>query len=411
MKINLLTYIFLPLLTILIDLGIMAVIRQWWHRPKYVKTYFWSSVVMWAWLLVIFVWPKDEVEEGILVPMWMYYAFATIYFPKAAFLFFAALGMLPKLFKRKPISLGLWVGLPLATILFGVMWWGALWGRGRMEVVNVTIESPKLPEAFDGYRIVQFSDIHVGTWGRDTTFVSRLVDTINAQKADLILFTGDIVNRTTTELKPFLPVLSRLHAPDGVYSILGNHDYGDYIDWPNEQLHLANVRLLDKWERDMGWTLLNNDHDFLIRKQEGAEKADTLVLIGVENWGEPPFKQYGDLRKAYPVHPDSTFNTHDDRFKILMTHNPEHWRLVVASQTNIDLTLAGHTHAMQFQVREGNFRWSPASWFYKLWGGLYEKVNKDGDDVKLYVNIGAGEVGMPFRIGAAPEVTVITLKR
>lgn len=413
MRIAFTSFLFLFVVSILIDWEILNSIRKFARKRIWSKYYLWSSIVCWIYLIVVYLWPKRNVDEDILLPMWLMFFYFTLYLFKACIALFSLLGRIPRLFSRRRLPLGLWIGVPVGLMAFCALWYGALWGRDRIEVVDVDIHCPRLPEAFVGYRIAQFSDIHVGTWGNDTAFISRLVDSINAQHPNLILFTGDIVNRTTTELRPFIPVLSRLKAPDGVYSILGNHDYGDYITWPNEALRLANNRLLDSWQRKMGWTLLNNSHRFITRDRtiHDSIARDTMVLIGVENWGEPPFRQYGDLTKAYPTHPDSAFNVHDDRFKLLMTHNPEHWRRVTSAQTNIDLTLSGHTHAMQIQLKAGEHRFSPSSLFYKFWGGLYIMENKDGDLVQLYVNVGAGEVGMPFRIGATPEITVFTLYR
>ncbi|MBD5203544.1 MAG: metallophosphoesterase [Bacteroidales bacterium] len=276
--------------------------------------------------------------------------------------------------------------------------------RHEVSVTRVEIESSRIPHNFDGYTIAQFSDAHVGTWGKDTVFISTLVDSINALHADLIVFTGDIVNRSTPELEPFLRVLSRLHAPDGVVSILGNHDYGDYMDWSFPSEKAANLELLAAWQRQMGWRLLRNEHIFLSRG------TDSIPLIGVENWGEPPFKQYGKLEKAYPAAADSPFNLNDGRFKILLSHNPEHWRQEVREVSDIDLTLAGHTHAMQFMIEIGSFKWSPAEYKYEQWAGLYEYIKSSGFNSRIYVNVGSGEVGMPFRIGATPEITLFTLR-
>lgn len=413
MRIPLVAFISLLIVSILIDFIIYADINGSAKMRRAGKVYAWSAVVCWIYLTVVFLLPKKDVEGDIIYLMWMLFAYISVYITKLIVAVFSLIGRIPRLFHRQTYPLGLWFGLPLGVIAFGSMWYGAAVTRHKIEVTHVTVASPRLPASFIGYKIVQFSDLHTGTWGNDTTFVSDLVDSINAQKPDVVFFTGDIVNRKTTELKPFLKILSRLQAPDGVYSVLGNHDYGDYIEWPNNATHLANNRLLDKWEREMGWKLLNNTHTFISRTTTREEHArtDSIILIGTENWGEPPFKQYGDLTKAYPRNPDSLFNQNDYRFKILLTHNPEHWRKVVSAQTNIDLTLSGHTHAMQMELKSGNFKWSPSQYVYKLWGGLYRSLNKSGQEVQLYVNIGSGEVGMPFRIGATPEVTVITLKR
>ena len=286
-----------------------------------------------------------------------------------------------------------------------MMWWGVGVTRRAIQVNEVEVESPKIPRSFNGYTIAQISDIHVGTWGTDTTFVSALVDSVNALHPDLILFTGDIVNRRTEELKPFISVLSRLKAPDGVLSILGNHDYGDYVDWSNPDDRLANNRELAADQERMGWDLLNNTRRFI------SKGSDSIMVIGVENIGDPPFPTYGDLEKALPASSDSIYHQNDTRFKILMTHNPAHWDKEVSHTTNIDLSLAGHTHAMQMMIKIGGWEWSPAKFRYEQWGGMYERLNDRGHKTRLYVNIGAGEVGMPSRIlNAYPEITLFTLK-
>ena len=308
--------------------------------------------------------------------------------------------------RRGPGSIAMrWIGLMAGAFVLATLWWGVGVTRRVIHVVDQTVVSPKIPREFNGYRIAQISDLHVGTWGKDTTFVSSLVDSVNALKPDLIVFTGDIVNRRTDELKPFLPVLSRLHAPDGVLSILGNHDYGDYVDWDSPADREENNRRLGHWQGKMGWKLLNNSRVFRTRGN------DSIMIVGVENVGDPPFPTYGDLDKALPPSKDSIFNQNDRRFKILLTHNPAHWDEYVSRHTNIDLSLAGHTHAMQMMLKFGNFEWSPAKYRYEQWGGMYERDNENGEPTKLYVNIGAGEVGMPSRLFAAyPEITLITLK-
>lgn len=297
-----------------------------------------------------------------------------------------------------------WAGLVAALFVFGSLWWGVGKTRREITVVNQTINSPRIPRSFDGYRIAQISDIHVGTWGNDTTFISALVDSVNSLKPDLIVFTGDIVTRRTDELKPFMPVLSRLYAPDGVLSILGNHDYGDYVDWSNPADRIENNRMLAEYQHRMGWNLLNNHKVFIARSN------DSIMVVGVENVGDPPFPTYGDLDKALSPSKDSIYNQNDHRFKILLTHNPEHWNEYVSHHTNFDLSLAGHTHAMQMMVKIGNFVWSPAKYRYDQWGGMFERKNKNNLMTRLYVNIGAGEVGMPSRLFAAyPEITLFTL--
>ncbi|MDE6578716.1 MAG: metallophosphoesterase, partial [Muribaculaceae bacterium] len=278
-------------------------------------------------------------------------------------------------------------------------------GRKNIVVNRVEVESPSIPRPFNGYTIAQISDLHVGTWGNDTTFVSALVDSVNSLHPDLIVFTGDIVNRESRELLPFVRTLSRLKAKDGVVSILGNHDYGDYMDWKNPQEREVNNILLSQLEAEMGWDLLNNTRRFMVRDN------DSIMIIGVENIGDPPFPSYGDLEKALPSSRDSLFHQNDKKYKILLSHNPAHWDEYVSHKTNIALTLAGHTHAMQMMIKIGGWEWSPAVFRYPLWGGMYERLNEQGNETKMYVNIGAGEVGMPSRLlSAYPEITLFTLR-
>lgn len=387
------------------DLYIWNDIRHYAHRKKlWGRIYAVSSLLCWIFLIVTVCLPRRAQDADIIPVMWMLYSYLTVYLSKLVYVVISLLGRIPRLWKARRVNSGLWVGLPLSLLLFVALWWGSIITRHEIQVNRVDIESDRLPEAFNGYTVAQFSDAHVGTWGKDTLFISTLVDSINALHPDLIVFTGDIVNRSTPELEPFLKVFRRLHAPDGVVSILGNHDYGDYMDWDFSSEKVANRELLLAWQRQMGWKVLNNDHTLLIHGN------DTVPLIGVENWGEPPFKQYGNLEKAYPVSRDSHWNLNDGRFKILLSHNPEHWRQEVSQISNIDLTLSGHTHAMQFILSLGDWKWSPAKYKYEQWGGLYETLNPDGIPSRIYVNVGSGEVGMPFRIGATPEITFFTLR-
>lgn len=410
MRIPLIPAIIIILIAVVTDLYIYLDIKRNTTRSKWRLIYAVSAVICWIFVAVCILLPRRDVSSGIMFQMWGLYAFLTIYFPKLIFTLFSILGGIPRVWKGNTWRIGIWVGLPLAAIIFIAMWWGALFTRNEIEVVNVEISSPKIPNAFDGYRIVQISDLHVGTWGDDTRFISKLCDSINALKPDVIFFTGDIVNRETRELQPFLKVLSGLHAKDGIYSVLGNHDYGDYVDWPTQQEKQENLALLKDWEKQIGWRLLNNESVSLVSDRNEVAHPDTIQLIGVENWGEPPFRQYGHLTEAYPLSKDSAINLNDNHYKILLSHNPEHWLREVVKISNIDLTLSGHTHAMQIEVRLGKWKWSPSVFRYALWGGLYDGESKTGEKMQIYVNIGAGEVGMPFRIGATPEITLITLK-
>lgn len=279
-------------------------------------------------------------------------------------------------------------GLTLAVLCAIIILYGSFVGRTRFEVKEVTYTSARLPQAFDGYRILQLSDLHIGSFVGNAPAIQKLVDMVNAQHPDLIVFTGDLVNHRAIELDEFLKILTEMKAKDGVYSILGNHDYGPYFRWKSQQDMDNNLVELEKKQKSMGWKLLNNSHDFIVQGN------DSIALIGVENEGEPPFSQHGDLPKAMA-------NT-DGMFKILLSHNPTHWRREVLPKSDIDLMLAGHTHAMQLQLGD----YSPASLIYPEWGGMYLEGSRG-----LYVNVGIGYVGLPFRFGAWPEITVLTLRR
>lgn len=393
------------------------------RRPSLI--YLVVTLIIWiafAWLLV---YPYRMAGKDISVVMWGMYALVTIYAAKSVYVVFSLIGDVRRLWHGRPWRLGLYAGLPLAVFVFIYLWYGVFVTRHKIDVKEVTIVSERLPQGFDGFRIVQVSDLHVGTWDGDTRFVSRLVDSINAHKPEVIFFTGDLVNRETTELAPFLSTLSRLTAPYGVYSILGNHDYGDYVSWDNPADKRSNLELLKAWQRQIGWRMLNNSRTFL------RQNGDSIMILGVENWGEPPFHQYGHLTDALPLSRDSVHHLNDGNFKILLTHNPEHWRREASKISNVDLTLCGHTHAMQMIFRAGKWRWSPSAMMYEEWSGLYvkdgglkrerrgdsgnagnEEDGKKTSQKYVYVNIGAGEVGMPYRLGGAvPEVTVITLRR
>lgn len=280
-------------------------------------------------------------------------------------------------------------GLPFITLS-----WGTLNGAYNYRIRRVEIFFENLPFAFNGYKIVQLSDIHTGSLS-DVGAVKGGIAKVLAENPDLIVFTGDLVNNKTDEAYPWMPILSQLNAPDGVFSVLGNHDYGDYHPWNSVQEKEANLQAMHQLHADLGWRLLLNEH--VILERNGAQ----IGLIGVENWGDKArFPKYGKL-------PDACANMADVPFKMLLSHDPSHWDAQVRPQKpDIDLTLAGHTHGMQFGVEiPGVFKWSPASFTYQQWAGLYKTKNQ-----YLYVNRGFGFIGYPGRVGIMPEITVITLK-
>ncbi len=284
-------------------------------------------------------------------------------------------------------------GIIIAIIPFLAVIYGVAIGRFDFQVINKSVEFENLPPAFDGFRIAHISDLHTGSFHGYENRVRQAVELINRQEADVIVFTGDLVNYFTTELDGFIEILSEMSAPFGMYSVLGNHDYGDYYQWESEAAKQKNMRDMLAAQEEIGFQLLMNEWDTI------SISGETIVIAGVENWGEPPFPRYGDLEKALE-------GTEKFPFIILLTHDPIHWDAEVLDETNIDLTLAGHTHGMQFGIETRFLRWSPIRHRYPRWGGLYRENNQF-----LYVNRGLGYVAFPGRIGMPPEITVIELQR
>lgn len=394
MRLPILPMIILLIFNGLIDFYIYRLITS----RRWKKIHLIASVLLAVFLIVTISIPRrNGGSEQLQAVMWMLFAHLTIYIPKILCCLVALPGEIPRLWRRKRWRASTVAGAAVAVVTFVAMWWGALVNRFNIDVKEVTFESASLPQSFDGYRIAVFSDIHLGTFGSDTTFVADVVEKINGQNVDAIFFVGDIVNRQTDELLPFTTVLSRLHARDGVFSVLGNHDYGDYRDWKSPAERTANNKAMWRLQADMGWTLLRNESRYVARGN------DSIAIIGVENCGEPPFSTYGKLEGSYP----GSFA--DNRFKLLLTHNPDHWvkKVQDIDSINIPLTFSGHTHAMQLSATLAGHRYSPAALRYSTWGGRYD----DSLGRSLYVNIGLGTVGLPMRIGATPEITIVTLKR
>jgi len=285
------------------------------------------------------------------------------------------------------------VGIIAAAIPFAAIANGIWRGRFDFTVRRHSLQFSNLPSAFDGLKVVQISDFHIGSFIGSEEHVKKAVHKINEQNADMLLFTGDIVNNKAEELKNFLPILEKLKARYGKYAVLGNHDYGDYVRWPNPASKQKNMAQLREYIQAAGFKLLLNESEIV------AAGGQKLALIGVENWGLPPFPQYGDLQKAQQ-------DTAHAAFKILLSHDPAHWEAEVLGKTNIDLTLSGHTHGMQFGIDIPGWRWSPVNLRYKHWGGLY-KENKQ----YLYVNTGIGFIAFPGRVGMPPEITVLEMKK
>lgn len=280
-----------------------------------------------------------------------------------------------------------WLALIPAVALMAWFAYGFVEGWKRLEVKYVTYSSPDLPPYFDGYKLLHFSDFHLGSFPKNTDFVRKVVERANAEDAEMMLFTGDLVNNSAAEVLPYVDVLKDLHAPDGIFSVWGNHDYCEYNNQHGIAALRRNRRQLFDLQKRLGWQQLMNEH---VTISHGMAQIE---IIGVENAGQPPFTNRSNLRKAMK-------GVAKDAFKIVLTHDPHHWRREVL-KTGAQLTLAGHTHAGQLRI--GSV--TPASMAFKEWGGIYRKGRQ-----MLYVSAGLGG-SFPFRLGAWPEMTVITLKR
>ncbi len=277
-------------------------------------------------------------------------------------------------------------GLPYISLIFGMVKSGF-----DIRVKKINLHLANLPDAFNGLKIVQISDIHCGSF-TSTAHFENAVKIIQAEKPDLIFFTGDLVNDVCSETDAFVQTFSKIQAPMGVYSTLGNHDYGDYANWPNETEKANNLKALKLRHAEFGWRLLNNEH---VPLQIGADK---IALIGIENWGARGFAKYGNLKKAHT-------GTEGYPVKLLLSHDPSHWEAEVLREfPDIDVAFAGHTHGMQFGIEIPGFKWSPVQYIYKQWAGLYQ-VGKQ----MLYVNRGLGFIGYPGRVGILPEISLFEL--
>jgi hypothetical protein len=286
------------------------------------------------------------------------------------------------------------MAMGIAAIPFSALLYGMYRGKYNFQVLTYDLEFEDLPDAFHNYQITQISDIHSGSFDNRKK-IEYAVNLINEQESDVILFTGDMVNNMALEMEPWKALFSTLRAKDGKFSILGNHDYGDYVQWDTPTLKEQNLNALKDMQAEMGFDLLLNEHRYL---QKGKDK---LALLGVENWGRGGFKKAGDLKKAVE-------GIEKNDFKILMSHDPSHWEdVVIHDDYHYHLTLSGHTHGMQFGIEiPGWVKWSPVKWRYKYWAGIYEELGQ-----YINVNRGFGFLGYPGRVGIWPEISVIRLKK
>lgn len=332
----------------------------------------------------------------LIVPFFM--AYMIIALPKTLFSLVAGTGRCLGSIHHKITKASTYIATLMASALCIIMLIGFLYGPKHIVVKQQELYLTNLPASFDGYRVAQFTDLHLASMQQHHNVVRNMVDSILAYKPNLIAFTGDLVSIESRELNGFEQELGRLSAPDGVYSILGNHDYAKYARYFTKEKQETDAKTLVKKQEQLGWKVLKNNHQII------QHKDDSIAIIGVENYGKPPFPQLGDLNKASEgLHIiKGTSPSSDKLFKILLSHDPTHWDAEVVGKTNIDLTLSGHTHGMQFMIGG----WSPSALFYPKWNGVYEH-----NEQKLHISLGVGGALIPFRFGAWPEINIITLRK
>ncbi len=406
--------IIIIIIFLLLDAYIYSVIRTLSvsHRTRLlVGIIYWGIAILSITGLLLFVYTSPEIM-GRKIRTYLFSAIAMLFFAKLLAASFFLIDDIRRLFQWGGSKLFLadtaanpgkgqgisrssflsWIGIAAGSGLFGTFLYGFR-NQYNYTLVKQKISFPNLPDEFKGFRILHISDIHSGTF-MDQRAVSRGVDKIMEQNADIILFTGDLVNDKASEMESYHRMFSQIAAPMGVYSVLGNHDYGDYISWPQDGLTKEqNLDKLKEVQAGMGWRLLMNEH--VILKKGNAE----IALIGIENWSaKSRFPKHGKMEPAYR-------GCERYPFKILMSHDPSHWDAEIRPKySDIDLMLSGHTHGMQFGVEIPGFKWSPIEYVYKQWAGLYEEGKQ-----KLYVNRGFGCIGYPGRVGILPEITLIEL--
>lgn len=382
----------------------LFVLRTYWFVDLFIIIF----AFLWAWHV-----RSSDFEEYVQYRKFFLImaAFMLVFLPKAVMFLFTIFYDIKNLllrfsqwmFHQRPVfleKLSRWrrsvlipaLGFLAAAFMFSVTLYGVGIGRFNFRVEEIDVWFDDLPPDFDGFRIVQFSDTHLGSFS-DVSAVESGLRLINILEPDLIIFTGDMVNNVADEAIKFVTVFQELQARHGMFSILGNHDMGDYRRWGTIEDKSSNLDKLISLQREMGFDVLLNEHRFIYRGM------DSIMIAGVENWGLPPFGQYGDLQRALGINSDFPFI-------ILASHDPSHWRAQVIPETNINLTLSGHTHGMQFGITNRFFSWSPVQLKYNEWSGLYQEGNQ-----KLYVNRGFGYLSFPGRIGMPPEITLIVLRK
>lgn len=393
MRFYTLALVFLLLTVILPDLFFYFKLKKHQAKPLLIVLNFLPALFfLVAFLVMKFAGDENYNPRTFSIFMWINFAYMLVYVPKLLYIFFHFLNYLLNLFLREKIYLIRYAGVLVAMFSVILMAHGAFVNPKNPQVREVEVPVKGLPEAFRNYKLVHISDIHLGSWGGNHSYFEPVVRLVNEQEADLLIFSGDMVNNYQEEMKGWAPLFQQLKVKEGKYAVLGNHDYGDYSTWETPEHKTANLEAIKQQIRDFGFTLLLNESVELNRD------SATLELLGVENWGKPPFPKYGSLEKTMQ-------GTHRGAPKILISHDPSHWQGEILNHPDLALTLAGHTHAAQFAFNFYGKKVSPSSWMYKEWDGLYTE-----GDQHLYITRGLGFIGIPVRIGISrPEITVITL--
>jgi predicted MPP superfamily phosphohydrolase len=372
--INLIKYLYWIILPLLILC--MLIFQRYFYNPQ--KSAFSGIMFVFVGLFFLIYIPKILFTILLLFQkmiFWLYYHNSDLFLKKCPFDLISRIALYGS-------------GMAFMIILYGITL-----GRFRFRIRRINLFFNNLPDAFNGLKAIQISDLHAGSLLRNHRKYMKAVSMIHKEKPDIIFFTGDIVNEFAGELDGWENVIGQLDAKYGKFSVLGNHDYGDYYRWKKEEEKKDNLRNIINREIKMGFRVLLNESVSI------SKNGQKINILGVENWGLLHFKQYGNLEKALTGLENSVF-------KILLTHDPSHWEAEVTGKTNIDLTLSGHTHGFQFGIRTRRFRWSPVKWIYPRWEGLH----RIGDQI-LYINTGLGYIGFPGRIGMPPEITVISLSK
>lgn len=323
---------------------------------------------------------------------WVFFAYLVIYMPKIMYIGFFYLNRWYNTLFRSKTRIIRQVGFIISIAFSTLFIYGNIVTRDNFYVKEQVVEVENLPKAFEEYKIILFADLHLGSWLRKYEIMTPLVDSINAQHPDLIVFAGDMVNNFHDEMDGWETSFNKMKAKDGKLAILGNHDYGDYAVWKSADEKAKNARLIKEKIEGLGFDLLVNEHRFLVKDK------DSLAVVGVENWGTRHFSKYGDLRKA-------ALGLNKAMKKIVLTHDPTHWDAQIVGQPDMFLTLSGHTHAAQLGFTKWGIQFSPSRLIFEQWDGLYKKGEQ-----QIYVNRGLGYVGVPMRVGVPPEISVIILK-